>query len=96
MSRQHQSPFENPVVPTPDASSGWNGSGGGLDQGSGPNGLQQTPWQNPVVPTPSGGESGGPFGNPARYAEVDGVGTQVGTTHAAEITPKQHVTIDKR
>lgn len=80
-----QSPFANPVVPTPSATEGDQGIGGDLDMGAGANGLQQTPWANPIVPTPSGTVESGPFGNPSRFSSVDG-STRKGESHQGDIT----------
>ena len=92
-----QSPFADAVVPTHDAGSGDQGIGGGLDLGGGANGITNTPWSNPVVPVPAGGVESGPFGNPSRFASVDG-GTHQGDSELApigNITGSRN-TIDRR
>jgi len=90
-----QSPWASPPVPTHDASSGDQGIGGGLDAGAGPSGLRQSPWASPPVPTPSNMDESGPFGNPSRYAVVDG-STRRGETLADDITQPPMHTVDKR
>ena len=90
-----QSPFSGAACPTPEATSGDQGIGGGLDLGAGENGLRHTPWANPITPTPSGGVESGPFGNPSRYSSVDG-GSHQGESLAGEITPTPNRTLDKR
>lgn len=90
-----QSPWTNPVVPTPSATEGDQGVGGGLDVGGGENGLRQTPWANPIVPTPSATVESGPFGNPSRMSSVDG-STHEGETLQGDITSPPLNTIDKR
>lgn len=67
-----QSPFSEAACPVPDASSGDQGTGGGLDMGPGANGLSSIPWKDAPVPTPSQTVESGPFGNPSRYSKVDG------------------------
>jgi hypothetical protein len=67
-----QSPFSDAVVPIPSATEGDQGTGGGFDVGSGPNGLTAVPWTGAPVPTPSQTVESGPFGNPSRYSKVDG------------------------
>lgn len=94
MNDTHQTPF-TPVVPTPSATAGDQGIGGGLDAGSGESGLRQTPWGNPVVPTPSNMDESGPFGSPSRFSSVDG-GTHEGEAHQGDITQPPTRTLDKR
>lgn len=95
MSDQHQSPFADAVVPTPSATSGDQGIGGGLDAGSGESGLRQAPWGNAPVPAPSNMEESGPFGNPSRFSSLDG-GTHEGETLQGDITQPPMHTIDKK
>jgi hypothetical protein len=54
-----RSPFENPPVPTPDASgAGITARGGDPNINTGgSSGLQGTPWDNPPVSTPGGSET---------------------------------------
>lgn len=85
--------FSEAACPVPDAQSGDQGIGGGLDAGAGPNGLKPI-WDNPVCPTPTGGEGGGPFGNTSRFSSVDG-GTHQGANETADVTSSRN-TIDKR
>lgn len=90
-----QSPWEGAPVPTPDAGSGTQGTGGGLDQGAGASGLTQVPWTGAPVPTPSGDAGSSPFGNPARFSDLDG-STHQGETLANDITMPPMHTIDKK
>lgn len=90
-----QSPWENPPVPTHDATSGDQGIGGGLDAGAGPNGLTSVPWTGAPVPTPGNMDESGPFGNPSRFSTLDG-STHEGETLQGDITMPPMHTIDKK
>lgn len=90
-----QTPFKDAVCPTPGETSGDQGIGGGFDAGGGPNGLAQSPWANPVCPTPGQMTESGPFGNPSRYASVDG-STHQGESLQADIKSPPMNTVDKR
>jgi hypothetical protein len=89
-----QSPFKD-AWPTPDiGGTGLNGTGGGLDQGSGANGIVSSPWDNPVVPTPSGQRTADAFGTPPETVQVDG-GSPSGSQMNWDVTQSRN-TIDKR
>lgn len=90
-----QTPFAEAVVPTHGESSGDQGIGGGLDLGTGENGLRQAPWSGAPVPTPSATAESGPFGNPSRFSSLDG-STHEGETLKGDITSPPNNTIDKR
>ena len=79
-----QTPFADAACPAPSATSGDQGTGGGLDVGSGGNGLSNVPWSGAPVPVPSNTEESGPFGNPSRFASVDG-STQEGTSEMGPV-----------
>lgn len=89
-----QTPFSDAVCPTPSATAGDQGIGGGLDAGAGANGLSQTPWANPICPTPGQMTESGPFGNPSRFSSVDG-STQQGAHEEATVTGLKN-TVDRR
>lgn len=90
-----QTPFTEAACPVPDATSGDQGIGGGLDAGPGGSGLSHSPWNNAPVPAPSNLEESGPFGNPSRYSSVDG-STHRGESLAGDITSPPTRTLDKR
>ena len=95
MNDQHQSPWENPVVPTPSATSGDQGIGGGIDDTGGASGLTAVPWSNAPVPAPGNTDESGPFGQPSRFSSVDG-STHKGETLQGDITMPPVRTIDKK
>lgn len=90
-----QSPFSDAVVPVPSATSGDQGTGGGLDPGPGGDGHTTVPWTGAPVPTPSNMDESGPFGNPSRPSSVEG-STHKGETLQGDITTPPLHTIDKR
>jgi len=88
--------FSDAVCPTPDAGSGFSGTPGGLDQGSGPNGLTAIPWSAAPVPTPSGEmtpcpDLGGP---PIKFVDTGG-GTHEAESLTNDITMPPIRTVDK-
>ena len=91
-----QTPFAEAACPVPDAQSGDQGIGGGLDMDAGANGLSAAncPWTDKPVPTPSGGTESGPFGNPSRFSTVDG-STQQGASLEDSVATYKN-TVDKR
>lgn len=90
-----QSPFADAVVPTPSASEGDQGIGGGFDADPGPDGGIQHPWKNPPAPTPSGETTGGVLPSVAKYSSVGGK-TFKGESFADDITPTQNRTVDRK
>lgn len=91
-----QSPWDNPPVPTPEATSGDQGVGGGLEAGPGGNGLTSIPWKEAPVPVPSNLDAvGGPFGDTSRFSQLDG-STHEGESLQGDITFPPSNTIDKR
>lgn len=91
-----QSPFTQ-AWPTPDVGgTGLNGIGGGLDQGSGGNGLTNSPFDKAVVPTPSGAETPCPeLGQPVpTTVQVDG-GSPAGSQAPWDITSSRN-TVDRK
>lgn len=95
MPDQHQSPFTDYACPVPSQTSGDQGTGGGLDPGSGGSGLTSIPWSNAPVPTPGNMDESGPFGNPSRSSSVDG-STHKGETLQSDITMPPMHTIEKK
>ena len=92
-----QTPFADAVVPTHEASSGDQGTGGDLDLGAGGNGVIQSPFSGKIVPDPSGTVESGPFGNPSRFSSVEG-STHKGDSELGpigDITTSRN-TIDRR
>lgn len=86
-----QSPFGEPVCPTPSESDGFGGAN--FDQGSGENGIQQSPNQKNAFPAPSGSASGGFQSQPAMMSVKDAPGP--GAHVPGDIT-KTRNTIDER
>jgi len=91
-----QTPFSDAWA-TPDVGGqGMNGIGGGLDQGSGSNGIVNSPWASPFVPTPGGQATadGLESGKSAGTVTIDGTGAQ-GTHAPWDITSSRN-TIDQK
>lgn len=90
-----QTPYTQAAVPTPSATEGDQGIGGGFDADPGGSGLVQTPFTKAIVPTPTQMAESGPFGNPSRYASVGGH-TFKGESFADDITPTQNRKVDRK
>lgn len=88
-------PWTDPACPTPSATSGDQGIGGGLDPGPGGNGISNVPWTDAVVPVPSNMDGSGPFGNPSKFASVDG-STHEGESLLGDITMPPMHTVDEQ
>lgn len=89
-----QSPFSEAACPTPSATSGDQGTGGGFTADAGPNGITNSPFDKAIVPTPTQMVESGPFGNPSRYSTVDG-STHQGESLMTDVTSLKR-TVDKR
>lgn len=91
-----QSPFSD-AWSTPDVGgTGLNGIGGGLDQGSGGNGIVNSPWSDAFVPTPGGEETAcAALGQPTpKTVNVDG-GSPAGSHAPWDITSSRN-TVDQK
>ena len=91
-----QSPFSD-AWPTPDVGGqGASGIGGGLDQGSGSNGIISSPFDKACCPIPGGSPTadGLESGKTASTFPLDGSGSQ-GSNAPWDITSSRN-TVDKR
>lgn len=91
-----QTPFSD-AWGTPDVGGqGLNGIGGGLDQGSGGNGIINSPFDKAICPTPGGEPTadGLESGKSASTVTLDGSGAQ-GSQAPWDITSSRN-TVDKR
>lgn len=91
-----QTPFTEAACPTPEATGGDQGIGGGLEAGPGENGHTAVAWKDAPVPTPTNMTGGGaPFGDPSRFSSIDG-GTHKDEHLQGDITMPPKYTVDKR
>lgn len=91
-----RTPFDD-AWSTPDVGgTGANGIGGGLDQGSGGNGIVASPFDKAIVPTPGGEETPcADLGQPApKFVDIPG-GSPSGTHAPWDITSSRN-TVDQK
>ena len=92
-----QTPYSDAAFATPDVGGqGANGIGGGLDQGSGGNGIIASPFDKAIVPTPGGQETPcADLGQPVpAFASIPG-GDSPGTQAPWDITTSRN-TVDRK